>query len=120
MAQSRQSAKLFLLSSELGLPHPLIRRRVFPPPGSVGRGTVAGDRGFGFPNSDEGTYSVVLFICTYFVVNGIFNCLKFAMSKTAFSDVSILFQLSLVKTFPSEKWNTVRDNLCLLNKNISC
>jgi hypothetical protein len=31
-AQSRQSAKLFLKSSELGLPQPLTRRRVCPPP----------------------------------------------------------------------------------------
>jgi hypothetical protein len=45
--QSRQSAKLFLLSSELGLPQPLTRRRVCPPPGSGGRGTVAGERGVG-------------------------------------------------------------------------
>ncbi len=30
--QSRQSAKLFLKSSELGHPHPLTRRRVCPPP----------------------------------------------------------------------------------------
>ncbi len=29
--QSRQSAKLFLQSSELGLPHPLSRRRLCPP-----------------------------------------------------------------------------------------
>ncbi len=29
--QSRQSAKLFLQSSELGLPHPFSRRRVCPP-----------------------------------------------------------------------------------------
>ncbi len=31
-AQSRQSAKLFLKSLELGLPHPLTRRRVCLPP----------------------------------------------------------------------------------------
>ncbi len=31
-SQSRQSAKLILQSSELGLPHPLTRRRVCPPP----------------------------------------------------------------------------------------
>ncbi len=36
--QSRQNAKLFLESSELGLPQPLTRRRVSPPPGSGGRG----------------------------------------------------------------------------------
>jgi hypothetical protein len=48
--QSRQSAKLFLQSSELGLPQPLTRRRVFspPPPRFWGeRGTLAGERGVG-------------------------------------------------------------------------
>ncbi len=42
-----------------------------PPPGSGGRGTLAGERGVGTwesPNSDEGTYTEVLFIYTYFVV----------------------------------------------------
>jgi hypothetical protein len=45
-----QSAKLFLKSSELGLPQPLIRRRVCPPPpppDSGGRGTLSGERGVG-------------------------------------------------------------------------
>jgi hypothetical protein len=32
IVQSRQSARLFLQSSELGLPRPLNRRRVCPPP----------------------------------------------------------------------------------------
>jgi len=71
--QSRQSAKLFLQSSELGLPQPLARRRVtVPPPRSGGRGTLACERGRGWesPNSDKGTYTVVLFIYTYFVVPG--------------------------------------------------
>jgi hypothetical protein len=45
--QSRQSAKPFLQSSELGLPPPLTRRRVCPPPGSGGRGTLAGEKGGG-------------------------------------------------------------------------
>jgi hypothetical protein len=45
-AQSRQSAKLFLQSSKLGLPHPLTRKQV---------------RGWGSPSSDEGTYTVVLY-----------------------------------------------------------
>jgi hypothetical protein len=38
---------------------------VCPPPGSGGRGTLAGGRES--PNSDEKTYTVVLFIYTYFV-----------------------------------------------------
>jgi hypothetical protein len=55
--QSRQSAKLFLQSSELGLPQPLTRSLVRPSPDSGGEG----ERG------NEGTYTVVLFIYTYFV-----------------------------------------------------
>jgi hypothetical protein len=47
--QSRQSAKLFLQSSELRLPQPLTRRRVYPPPPRVlgRRGTLAGERWVG-------------------------------------------------------------------------
>jgi hypothetical protein len=46
--QSRQRAKLFLQSSELGLPQPLTSRRVCPPPsGSGGRCTLTGERGVG-------------------------------------------------------------------------
>ncbi len=48
--QSRQSARLFLQSSELGLPHPLPHRRVPPPPfwfGRGGGGTLARGRGGG-------------------------------------------------------------------------
>jgi hypothetical protein len=62
-AQSRQSAKLFLQSSELELPHPLSRRRGCPPPFGPGGGevTLACGRGVGgSPNIDEGTYTVVL------------------------------------------------------------
>ncbi len=59
----------FLQSPEWGLPQPLIRRRVCPPPhfGYGGRGTLAGQGGgLESPNSDEGTYTVVLLIM-YFV-----------------------------------------------------
>jgi hypothetical protein len=61
----RQSAKLFLQSSELGLPQPLTRRRVCPPPPRFwGEGhTRWRERGWESPNSDEGTYTVVL--CIY-------------------------------------------------------
>ncbi len=59
---SRQSAKLSLQSSELGLPYPLTRRRVcvYPPPpfGSGGEDTLSFGRGAGGrggPNSNEGT-----------------------------------------------------------------
>ncbi len=71
-AQSRQSVKLFLQSSELDLPQPLARRRVCPPPaGSGGRGTLAGDRRVGESQFRRGTYTVVLFIYMYFVLIGI-------------------------------------------------
>ncbi len=62
-AQSRQSAKPFLKTSELGLPHPFTRRRVCTPPppafGSGGAHSLAGER-VGGPNSDEGADTVVL------------------------------------------------------------
>jgi hypothetical protein len=46
-SQSRQSARLFLQSSELGLPHPLAHRQVCPPLWLQGRETLAGGRGGG-------------------------------------------------------------------------
>ncbi len=68
--QSRQSAKLFLQSSELGLPQPITGRRGLPPPLQFrGRGTFAGERGGGrVPIPTRGHilwYSV--YIYTYFV-----------------------------------------------------
>ncbi len=69
-AQSKQSAKLFLQSSELGLPQPLTPWRVCPctPPPVMGGGAHSLAReGWESPNSDEGTYTVVLFIYKYFV-----------------------------------------------------
>ncbi len=67
--QSRQSAEGFLQSSELGLPQPLTRRQICPPPlWYRGEGTLAGERGgWKCPNSDEGTYTVVLCLYVYFV-----------------------------------------------------
>jgi hypothetical protein len=45
VSQSRQSAKLFLQSSELGLPNPSPAGECVPPPFvSWGRGTLAGER----------------------------------------------------------------------------
>jgi hypothetical protein len=69
--QSRQSAKPFLQSSELGLPQPLTRRRVCTLPfGSGGEGhTRWQERGWESPYSNDGTYTVVLFIYKYFVVD---------------------------------------------------
>jgi hypothetical protein len=65
--QSRQSAKLFLQSSDLGLPHPLARRRVCAPPlwfrWGGGAHSLAGEwRGWESPNSNGGTYTVVFYI----------------------------------------------------------
>ncbi len=70
--QSWQSPKLFLLSSELGLPQPLTRRRGCPPPPTRfwGEGhTRWRERCWESPNSDEGTYTVVLFTYKCFVPN---------------------------------------------------
>jgi hypothetical protein len=67
--QSRQSAKLFLKSSELGLPQPLTRRRVCPLPPVLGGGahSLARD-GLGESQFRRGDiYTVLLFIYTYFV-----------------------------------------------------
>jgi hypothetical protein len=67
--QSRQSAsRLFLQSSDLGLPHPLIRGRVCPLPlWFRGGHTLLLERGWEGPNSDEGTDTVVLkvYICPF-------------------------------------------------------
>jgi hypothetical protein len=70
-AQSRQSAKPFLQSSELGLPQPLTRRRLFPPPVLGGGAQWLAREGLGESQFDEGTYTVVLFIYTYFLVRGV-------------------------------------------------
>ncbi len=60
-SQSRQSAKPFLQSYELGLPHPLTRS-VVPFRGGGGRAhSLAGEEGGGVP-SDEGTGTLVLYV----------------------------------------------------------
>jgi hypothetical protein len=69
LLQSRQSAKLFLQSSEFGLPQPVTRWRVFPPGSGGGGHTRWRERGGESPNFDEGTYTVVLFIYTYFALH---------------------------------------------------
>ncbi len=74
-SQSRQSAKLFLQSLELGLPQPLTRRRVRPPTfGSRGRGTLAGERGGGrvpIPTREHIVWYSV-YICTLWGTCSIF------------------------------------------------
>jgi hypothetical protein len=69
LPQSRQSAKLFLQSLELGLPHSLTRKRVcLPPLLPEGRGTIASGRGGGGPIPTRGHalwYSVlyIMYLC---------------------------------------------------------
>jgi hypothetical protein len=55
---------VYVPSAELGLPQPLTHERVC----SGKRAHFAGKRGRESLNSDEGTYTVVLLIFTYFVV----------------------------------------------------
>ncbi len=56
------NAMLSVQSSELG-PHPLIRKRVLPPPlGSRGETHSLAGEGVGGPNSDEGTDTLVLYV----------------------------------------------------------
>jgi hypothetical protein len=70
--QSRQSAKFFLQSLELGLPNPSPARECSPPHplvrGGGGRGTLTGEIGGGsqFQRGDI-VYTMVLFTCMYFV-----------------------------------------------------
>jgi hypothetical protein len=70
-SQSRQSAKLFRKSSELGLPQPLTRRRVCPPLRSWWEGHIRWrESGVGrvpIPTRGHTCTLVVLFIYTYFV-----------------------------------------------------
>jgi hypothetical protein len=68
-AQIRQSAKLFLMSSELGLPHPLTPWWVCSPSFVLGGGGVhtrLREREWGSPSSSEGTDTMVL-VYIYFV-----------------------------------------------------
>jgi hypothetical protein len=81
-AQSRQRARLLLQSSELA---PLTPRRcVLPPLVPEGGHTRLRERGLGGPNSDEGTDTLVLQVCTLWemldnvsVVHVIFSVLLF-------------------------------------------
>jgi hypothetical protein len=70
--QSMQSARLFLQSSELGLPHsPSRAGECAPPPFSGGRVTlIFGRGGEGSSSSDERTYSILwyfIYTCTLWV-----------------------------------------------------
>jgi hypothetical protein len=65
---SRLSARLFLQSSETGPQTPPFPKRVcpLPPFGSGGAHSLAGE-GVGYPNFDEGTDTLVLYLYMYFV-----------------------------------------------------
>jgi hypothetical protein len=68
-AQNRQSAKLFLQSSKLGLPHPPTRKRVLPPPLVPGGSLALRERGWGVPIRMRGqTLCYSRHICIYVLV----------------------------------------------------
>ncbi len=67
ISQSRQSAKHFSSRWNRDSPTPLATGECAPPPfGPGGRAHSLAAKGVG-PNSNEGTYTVVLYICKYFV-----------------------------------------------------
>ncbi len=66
--QSRQSAKRFSSRWNWDSPTPLAAAECAPPPFGPGVGhTRLRPKGWGSPNSNEGTYTVVLYIYKYFV-----------------------------------------------------
>jgi hypothetical protein len=68
-AQSRQSAKRFSSRWNWDSPTPLAAGECAPPPFGTGGGhTRLRLKGWGSPNSNEGTFTVVLYIYKYFVV----------------------------------------------------
>jgi hypothetical protein len=84
--QSRQSIKLFLQSSELEPPQ--TRWRVYPTPlgpGGLGEYTRLRERGWGGPNSDKGTDTVILY--------------RYIYGRRNFKDTNPLMSSSLVILF---------------------
>jgi hypothetical protein len=66
--QSRQSAKRFSSRWNWDSPTPLAAGKCAPPLFGPGGGHIRFRlKGWGSPNSNEGTYTVVLYICKYFV-----------------------------------------------------
>ncbi len=60
----RTGTTVYVPSSELGLPHPLSRKRVCPTPPT--RLWVGGGGGWGSPNSDDWRKSLALYLlCAY-------------------------------------------------------
>jgi hypothetical protein len=69
-AQSRQNAKLFSSRRNWDSPNPSPAGEFVAPPPPWGRGTLAGRGGVRESQSDEGTYTVELYINMYFVIAG--------------------------------------------------
>jgi hypothetical protein len=70
VSQSRQSAKRYSSrwNWDSPSPTPFAAGECAPPPFGTGGGhTRLRLKGWGSPNSNEGTYTVVLYICKYFV-----------------------------------------------------
>ncbi len=110
--QSRLSAKLFLQSSELGLPHPTTRRRACPPP-PLNRGeghTRWREKGWESPNSDEGTYTVVLFIYKYRTL--CFRLLNsYPENLLLLEAVSAIFEFRLLNSYPENLFSTTSSSV---------
>jgi hypothetical protein len=73
-------------SAELGLSQPLSRQRVFPSPQKQGGGDTLA-RGWGVGGESQfrrGAYTVVLFICTYFVL-----CSYGCFAKPGLEEISL-------------------------------
>jgi hypothetical protein len=119
-AQSKQSAKLFLQSSELVLPHPLTRRlvRIPPPPLWFRRGTLAcGGGGGGVP---------IRTICTLWVyVSAVFRIRKFIASVSfgnslLFVRIRIRIRIWIFPSTSKKLWKTLISTvLWLLNYSLS-
>ncbi len=91
LSQSRQSAKRFSSRRNWDSPTPLAAGKCAPPPFGTGGGhTGLRLKGWGSPNSNEGTFTVVLYIYKYFEAAIITaNLLLFAASHTGL--VALLF-----------------------------
>ncbi len=106
-AQSRQSAKRFSSRWNWDSPTPLAAGECAPPPFGPGGHTRLRLKGWGSPNSNEGTYTVVLYIYKYFVLlsEGLTNI----AARRAYSTFLIPYQLGL--GLPTVAWNALIDEI---------
>jgi hypothetical protein len=93
--QSEQSAKLLLGSSELGSPTPSPAGECATPLVRGGH-TCLREKGWGSPNSDEGTYTVVLYKYMYFVLE--WQCTDQSRKVIFFSAQLTFITLNLVES----------------------